>query len=348
MRSSQKLADLRQELLGIPAALRETLTKGHREFEALIRETRWGQGPIYIVGSGASFIAGLAGARAFESALGRPAICRAASDFQAYSMPLVQPHSLLLAISYSGADNEVLEMARAARRRGAKILALTGSATNELATMSHGVLLVRAGDEQGLGVRITACEQAALIHISLLSASLLQRPNTRIANQLTDLEKLPEQAEWVLLKTQDAMRSLAAELNAARSSIVAGAGFYHTVALHWAGLLHRVGGKQAIVVEPADLLQCFSYPNGTEAALVVLSGSQCRLKRELHEFVASLRKSIPRVLAITDAADRELISTSSLAVLLPPSNEMISSMLALVALWSAASECRSQGNVAAV
>ena len=338
MRSSRRLANVRQEVLEIPAALRETLIKGHAEFEALIRATQWGQGPLYIVGSGRSFIAGLAGARAFEATLHRPVICRPANDFRAYSTALIQQHPVLLAISYSGAENEILEAAHAARRRGAKVLAVTGSTTNELATISQGVFLVRAGEEAGLGVKVSVCEQAAITYISLLTARLLQRPDTRIASCLMEFEKLPEQAEWVLLKIQDAIRSFAAELNTAKSLIVAGAGFYHPVALQWARLVAQLGTIRAVVADPSDFLQFFSDVREPEPSLVVLSGSQCRLKRELQEFVASSRKSIPRILTITDANDRDLIDASSLAVLLPPLEEMIGSLLALIALCSAACE----------
>ena len=338
MRSSRRLANVRQEVLEIPAALRETLIKGHAEYEALLRETRWGQGPLYIVGSGRSFIVGLAGARAFEAALARPVICRPANDFRAYSTALVQQHPVLLAISYSGGEHEILEAVRAARRRGAKVLAVTGSTTNELATISQGVFLVRAGEEPGFGVKVSVCEQAAITYISLLSSRLSQRPDARVASRLMEFEKLPEQAEWVLLKIQDAIRSFAAELNTAKTLVAAGAGFYHPVALQWARLMARLGTTRAVVADPGDFLQFFSDVREPESSLVVLSGSQCRLKRELHEFVASSRKSISRILAITDANDRDLIDSSSLAVLLPPLDEMIGSLLALIALCSAACE----------
>src|SRR5262249_21961654 len=137
------------------------------------------------------------------------------------------------------------------------------------------------------------------------------------------------------------------ELNAAESIMVAGSGFYHAAALHSARLLRRFCGKEAMVVEPDHASGPVSDSRKSDAAVAVLSGSQCRLKRELHQFAASLRRSVPRILAITDGADRDLIDASSLAVLLPPSGEMTGCLLALVAVCGAVSQCCLQRNAPA-
>ena len=46
--------ETRAKILEIPRLLRETLEKGVREYETLIRHVRWGEAPIYICGCGAS------------------------------------------------------------------------------------------------------------------------------------------------------------------------------------------------------------------------------------------------------------------------------------------------------
>ena len=54
--------ETRARILEIPRLLRETLEKGVREYETLIRHVRWGEGPIYICCCGASLPVGMAGA----------------------------------------------------------------------------------------------------------------------------------------------------------------------------------------------------------------------------------------------------------------------------------------------
>src|SRR5215472_9074718 len=135
---------IRQEILNIPEALRDTLEKGRSEFESVIRQTRLGAGPVFMVGSGSSYVVTLTGALAFESLLGLPVVARRAVDFRAYSTRAVERRSILLVVSQSGESTEALEAARAARRRGAAILALTGSPANTLTKLADAVFLVRS------------------------------------------------------------------------------------------------------------------------------------------------------------------------------------------------------------
>jgi hypothetical protein len=75
--------ETRQQFVNLPRMLRETLEEGWLEWGEVIRRTRWGEVPIHIVGSRASFSVGLAGAYAFESLLGWPAVVRTPEEFQA-------------------------------------------------------------------------------------------------------------------------------------------------------------------------------------------------------------------------------------------------------------------------
>src|SRR5205814_1583902 len=79
-----------------------TLTGGRPEFEALIRQTRLGHGPIFMVGCGSSYLVGLTGVYAFEGLLGRPVIARPALDFRAYSASTLATGSVVFAVSHSG------------------------------------------------------------------------------------------------------------------------------------------------------------------------------------------------------------------------------------------------------
>jgi glucosamine 6-phosphate synthetase-like amidotransferase/phosphosugar isomerase protein len=77
------MLEARQHFTNLPRTLRETLEKGRPQWEEVVRRTRWGAVPIHIVGSGVSFAAGLAGALAFESLLGWPAVVRTPEEFLA-------------------------------------------------------------------------------------------------------------------------------------------------------------------------------------------------------------------------------------------------------------------------
>jgi fructoselysine-6-P-deglycase FrlB-like protein len=338
MKPFPALANARQEILDIPNALRQTLTKGRPGYEALIRRMRWGEGPVYMVGSGVSAILGLAGAYAFESHLGRPVIARPAVDFRAYSLAIVQPRSVVVAISCSGEPDETLEAARAAQQRGAAVFALTANPESELAKTADGVFLVRTGEEPSSGIKAAVCQAAVLSYLSLLSARLLKRPDAQLGSILAEFEKLPEYAEWVLTQIPDAIRSFASELRSAKALCVAGAGFYHTAALQWARLWRELAGMSLAVPEPMDFRDAFWLGMNRGATAVLLSGSRCRLKKEIHEFARLRREDGSPILSITDPNDRELVSSSQLAILLPVLSEMTGSIVALIGLGYAAYE----------
>src|SRR5271157_4258874 len=119
--------DVKQQIFDTPRALRETIEKGRPEYEALVRRVRWGDGPIFIVGSGASFLSAWTGVYAFESLLGWPVMARPALEFQAYSASVMRLRSVFLAVSNSGETRETLDAVRAARARDAQVLALTNN-----------------------------------------------------------------------------------------------------------------------------------------------------------------------------------------------------------------------------
>ena len=242
--------DLKAEILDIPHALGETLEKGRPEYDAVVRQTRWGDGPVYIVGSGSSLVAGLSAAYAFESLLGWPAIVREAAAFQACSLSVLRPRSVVLAISPSGEDSETLEMAQVARSRRATVLVLTNNAQSALAKSADGVFLVRAGEEQGAGAKAAVCQQAAASYLGLVAARVLKRPHPQLDALEADFEKLPGHVEWALTQLTDAVRSFAAELQGLQSLCAVGGGFYHPAALQWASLVKKLTAIDARGLRP--------------------------------------------------------------------------------------------------
>jgi glucosamine--fructose-6-phosphate aminotransferase (isomerizing) len=321
--------------------------KGRPEYDALVRQTRWGDGPIFVVASGASLATGLTAAYAFESLLGWPVVVREAVGFLAYSTSVLHPRSVLLAISPGGEEPETLEVARLARGRGATVLALTHNARGALAKMATGTFLVRAGagEEASAGVKATVCAQAAASLVGLVAARALRRPSPQLDAMDADFAKLPAHAESAFRRLADAVRAFAAELQGWQRLAVVGAGFYHPAALQWASFVTKLSGVDARGFEVAELMaKPLPSWGSTPPAVVVLSGSRCRTKERLHQLVQRLRKVKIRTLAVTDSNEPEVSRRADLAVLLPVLTEMAGSTLALAWLdWAAYEASRGQG-----
>lgn len=336
--------DAKQEILDIPRALRETLEKGRPEYEALVRRTRWGEGPIYMVASGPAVAVGLTGALAFESLLGWPVVVRTAADFAAYSLGVLRPRSVVLAIPAPGRSSETLEVVRAARARGAVVLVLTSYLEDPLAKSADGIFLVRVGEESDLGWKALVCRQAALGYVALVAAQALKRHQPQIEALAREFEGLPARVEWVMTQVPDAVRSFAAELNGLRSLYVVGGGFYYPVALQWAGLLRRETKIHADGHAPEELIAESLERTEREAAVVFLCGSRCRVKKAVHQLASAVKRAGKRVLSVIDNDDRELAERSELAILLPPLSEMVGATRTLVLLeWVTYHAARERG-----
>lgn len=320
----------KQEILAIPQALRAMLDSDRAEYEGLVRRTHWGDGPVYIVGGGSSEPSGLFGAYAFESLLGWSAVVRTPAMFRSYALSVLRPSSVLLLIS-SGSDSEesLLEIARAARSRGATILVLTGEPASPVVRLSDGVFPLRTSDQRNRGLASMVCRQAALGLIALTALLIFKRYDKQAESLAKEFEGLPERVEWAFIQLDDALQQLASALMANRELQVVGGGFYHPVALQAAGLLRRMTGLPAAGFEPSEFCENPAETLGGETGAVFLCGTRCRLKDEIHAAARRAGKAGVQIYSITDSNDGALVNRSHVAVLLPVLSEMVGSTLAL-------------------
>ncbi len=330
--------DVRGEIRDAPRALRQTLEKGRPEFESLVRGTRWGDGPLYILGSGPSYPAALAGLCAFEGLLGWPVVVSRAANFLAYSASLIRPRSVVLAVSLSGEADKTLEAALQARSRGAALLALTASATSPLAEAADGAFLVRSGEESRLGLQSGLCLYAAMGFIAMIAARVLKRHHHKLDELEQEYEKLPEHAEWVLTRLTDAARTLASHLRDLESLVLVGGGSYYPAALQAAETMARLTPLRALALDVAELRESLAKPGARNRTALFLSGSRCRMKKEIHESARLMGGPEANLYAVTDSNDQELCGAVSLAVLLPSLAETTGSPLELLFLQSLVSQ----------
>jgi glutamine---fructose-6-phosphate transaminase (isomerizing) len=310
------------------------LQKNRKTYEKTIRATHWTEGPITIVGSGASRVAGLGAARAFEWLLGWPVAVRDIAEFSGYTLPALQPRSVLIAVSPSGEEADLLEAVRKAQRQGATALALTRSPENSLGRVVRDVFLLPCAEEAPPAVRTTFLEHATLIDLALIAASVFNPRHPLAGSWEAEFTSLPSRLEWIQEHLGNAIESGAAVIGEARQAVLTGGGFYQPAAQQGARLARQLLKKPFQHFELADVME--SPPAGmseTDVA-IILSGSNCRVKRHIHAAAAQLREKNVQILAVSDGNDRQLVQASHLVILLPVLSEVAGSLLTLaVAQW---------------
>jgi glucosamine--fructose-6-phosphate aminotransferase (isomerizing) len=332
----------RQQIQAIPDALRVTLEKARGEYGTAIRQIRWGDGPVYVCGTGSCTALGLAAGYGFETFLGLPVVARPAEVLQHYTPSLLRPRPVLVMIAAEGDGTEAEELVRVVRRHASTLVLLTNAPDSPLAKLADQVLLVRA-EGDGDVPAVIICLHAALNYLAFEAARILKRPEPQWDSLASELEELPAQIDWVHTQLPVAVRAMAEELSRFSELQIVGGGFYHFPAWRAARRLRALAGLRAEGVEASEFSRELGSLVRRDAAVLFLSGSRSKLKQLAHHSAAQVRGIGARVLSITDSNDRDLAGRSDLGLLIPASAEAAGCTLSLfLAEWLAAEVARAE------
>ncbi|MGH7247232.1 MAG: SIS domain-containing protein [Pseudomonadota bacterium] len=303
-------------------------------YDESIRQARWIEGPVFIIGPGAAMNAVRAGARAFEWLLGWPALAREAAEFRNYSWAVLRPRSAVIAVSASGEDAEVVEVAQRASRLGVGVLALTANPESALAQAARAVF--RLPSPAGGSALLTGplAEHTALFEIAMAAAKIFNPRNPHIQAVESEFEKLPERIPWMQIHLLDPIRACAARLEGCRRLLMAGGSFYHTAAEEAVTLARRVTPRIIDAVEVEGAAEFLPGALNFADAVLLLSSSRFRGKKSAHALAARLKAGATKTLAITDGTDRDLVSLCEFSVLTPELPEIPGCLLSMIlAQW---------------
>ena len=330
---------IRKEILDIPAALRQMCEEGRPLYDALVRRASWGERPVFVVAGGGAYPAGLTAAWAFESLLGMPAVVQRPDHFSAYTSRTLANRSLVIVLEAAGELEETLAAARKAKGRGATVWAVTPDSAGELASLADAAVNDYAAGVAVDSSRSIFCRHAAMVFLAVAAAKVLKAPSATLTAQEEELEKLAQEAEWVITRIPDAALALAREAAAFHTFYVTGGGAFYPVALQAAERLTRAAGHATRGLELTDFQQVLPGLTGSGSGVLYLSSSRCGLKTQVHNSASNARQNGRlKILAVTDRNDRQLSERADLAVLLPILTEAGAALLTLLLLEIAASD----------
>lgn len=153
---------------------------------------------VLILGCGTSLHAGYAASYMIEEMAHIPVQVEISSEFR-YKNPVIQPRTLVIAISQSGETADTIAAVRELKAKGVTVLALCNVYGSTISRESDGCIFLRAGPE--IGVCSTKAFTSQLIILALLSlmmARMRHMPKQEGLRFLEALEKLPDQVKEVL------------------------------------------------------------------------------------------------------------------------------------------------------
>ena len=174
-----------------------------------------GRRHVIFVARGSSDNAGVYGRYLTEIHAGRQASLAAPSVATLYGANLDLSNSLVVAVSQSGATQEIVDTAEWAKRNGAAVVGITNDGDSPLASTADVVLITQAGKELAVPATKTYTTQLAAITVAV--DALAQKPGTLDA----DIARVPDAAAKMLEGSVDAAADL---LSGAHDFLASGRG----------------------------------------------------------------------------------------------------------------------------
>lgn len=156
-----------KEILEVPLSVTRT-AEAFASAEEKLKKTLAGTDRIILTGCGTAYHAALVGKRYFESFMRIPAEAETAGEFR-YKNPVLDEKCAVFAVSQSGETADTAEAARLAKKRGAKVIAVTNSHRSQLVRIADATVPVAAGPEICVAATKSYTGQLAALYLTALS-----------------------------------------------------------------------------------------------------------------------------------------------------------------------------------
>jgi glucosamine--fructose-6-phosphate aminotransferase (isomerizing) len=229
-----------KEIAEQPAAVSDTLLGHFSGGRIVLDEQRLSDqelreiDKVFVVACGTAYHSGLLAKYAIEHWTRLPVEVELASEFR-YRDPVLDQHTLVVAISQSGETADTLEAVRHAKTQKAKVLAICNTNGSQIPRECDAVLYTRAGPEIGVASTKTFLAQVAanyLVGLALAQARGTKYPD-EVEREYRDLEAMPDLVARVL-GTLEPVSALAKQFAKSQTVLFLGRHVGYPVALEGA------------------------------------------------------------------------------------------------------------------
>ena len=321
-----------------PEAITETLlgrigAGGATELEELsiADETLGGLRRVLLLACGSSYHAALLG-RSFIERLARvSAEVEIASEYR-YRGAVLEPGTLVVAVSQSGDTADTLAAMAEARRQGALTIALTNVVDSLMSREADGVLYTRAGPE--IGVASTKCHlaQIALLQVFALHLARLRgsAPEGALAEHAAALLALPELVAATIAH-EEAARAVAGRFAEVEDFYFLGRRLGLPVALEGALKLKELAYVRAEGY-PAGEMKHGPISLIEPGVVVVVVATRDDLWEKVMLNVEEMRARGATIVGVCEEGDDETAGLLDAALEVPAAPQMIAPLLGIVPL----------------
>ena len=295
--------------------------------EETIREAR----RVVIVACGSAYHAGMIAAQAIEELCRIPARAEMASEFR-YRKPVLDPGTLMIAISQSGETADTIAAVREARGGGGKVLAVTNVVGSSITRESDGVFYMRAGPEIGVAATKTYTAQvtSSILLAVALGVTWKAMPPDRAEAIYRDLMGIPQGIRRIL-EQKSKIKECASRFKNSRSYLYIGRGYNYPTASEGALKLKEISYIHAEGYSAGEMKHgpiALVEPGFPTVAIAV--------KGDVHEKMLSNMMEIKArggiLIGVASEGDEEKCSPADALFTIPVTSEIVSPILAIIPL----------------
>ena len=287
---------------------------------------------VRIIGMGSAWIAGLYTATAVRQLARIPCDVENASEFR-YGDPLVDERSLVVAISQSGETADTLAAVEEAKRRGARVIAVTNVAGSALSMAADSVLYMQSGPE--ICVLATKTLVAQMVCGLLLALALGEARGTLSDHDrraiVDELKEVPERIRSCL-RLEPQLAEMAQRYSHVRSALYVARGI--NVATAYEG---------ALKLKEVSYIHAEGYPAGElkhgpiallDAAMpvVVVATRSATLTKTLSNLEEIRSRDAPVIALVTEGDDSVSPGLARDVIRVPECSELLSPLINVVPL----------------
>jgi glutamine---fructose-6-phosphate transaminase (isomerizing) len=286
---------------------------------------------VVFVACGTASYASLLGRSMIERLAGLPAEVDLGSEFR-YRDALVGPETLVVAVSQSGETADTLGAVKAARLKGAPILAITNVVGSALSREATATLYMHAGPE--IGVASTKAFSTMVVASYLLGLWLGRLRGVLTAEdvrkRVQDLVEIPRLVEKTL-ELDGTVAALARHLSGARDFLYLGRGLQYPIALEGAlklkelSYIHAEGYAGGEMKHGPIALIDDGFP------VVALAPRDSSYERMLGN-IEEVRAREGQVIAVVQTGDKLVAGKSQHVIEVPPAADLLAPLITVIPL----------------
>jgi len=285
---------------------------------------------IVLIACGTSWHAALLGEYMIEEKARIPVEVEYASEFR-YRNPIIEPNTLVMAISQSGETVDTLAAMREAMEKGARCMGICNVVGSTIARESQGGVYIHAGPE--IGVASTKAFTSQITVLSLLALMLGRMRNISSSEGkdiIAALRKIPSQVEKILEENDD-IRKISEKTHRHNNFLYLGRGANYPVALEGALKLKEISYVHAEGYPAAEMKHGPIALIDKNMPVVII----CPRDSAYQKILGNINEVKARdgiIIAITSEDNEEIIDMADHVIFIPRTLDFLYPILASIPL----------------